>query len=72
MGWNGDVSSLIRAPLPPRIVLHTANVLRATEIHTWGSQAAILRWLPPEGGAARPTVAHFKRGSPCTTTPCSG
>ena len=35
-GWSGDVSSLIRAPIPPRIVLHTANVLRATEIHTWG------------------------------------
>ena len=33
-GWTGDVSSLVRAPVPPRIVLHAANVLGATEIHT--------------------------------------
>ena len=33
VGWNGDVSSLIRALLPPRIVLNATNVLRATEIH---------------------------------------
>ena len=26
-GWSGDVSPLIRAPIPPHIVLHTANVL---------------------------------------------
>ena len=26
-GWNGEVSPLIRAPDPPRIILHTANVL---------------------------------------------
>ena len=26
-GWNGNVSSLVRAPVPPRVVLHTANVL---------------------------------------------
>ena len=49
-------------PSPPRIVLHT--VLRATEIHTWGCDAATIRWLPPEGGAARLTVAHFKIGGP--------
>ena len=41
-GWNGDVSSLIRAPVPPRIVLHTANVLRATEIPPWGRSAATI------------------------------
>ena len=46
-GWNGEVSSLIRAPIHPRVVLHTANVLRATEIHTWGRDAATVRWLPP-------------------------
>ena len=49
VGWSGEVSSLIRAPLPPRIVLHTTNVLRATKRHTWGSEPATLRWLPPEG-----------------------
>ena len=64
VGWTGDVSSLIRAPNPPRIVLHTANVLRATKIHTWGRNAATIRWRPPEGGAARLTVAHFKTGGP--------
>ena len=58
------MSSLIRAPLPPRIVLHTANVLRATEIHTWGRDAATIRWLPPEGRAARVTPAHFKNRGP--------
>ena len=31
--WTGDVSSLVWTPVPPRIVLHAANVLRATEIH---------------------------------------
>ena len=58
VGCGGDVSSLIRAPL------HTANMLQATEIHTWGREAATLRWLPPEGGAARLTVARFKNGGP--------
>ena len=64
VGWSGDVSSLIPAPLLPRIVLHTANVLRATDIHTWGRDAATIRWLPLEGGAARLTVAHFKNRVP--------
>ena len=63
-GWTGDVSSLVRAPVPPRIVLHAANVLRATEIHTWGHGAATSRWHPPEDGAARLAVAHFKTGGP--------
>ena len=49
-GWTGDVSSLVRAPVPPRIVLHAANVLRATEIHTWGHDTATIRWHPPEVG----------------------
>ena len=64
MGWSGDVSTLIRSPLPPSLVLHAANVLPATEIHTWGRDAATIQWLPPEGGATRPTVAHFKDGRP--------
>ena len=63
-GLSGDVSSLIRAPIPPRIVLHTTNVLRATEIHTWGCDATTIRWFPPEGGAARLIVAHFNTGGP--------
>ena len=71
-GWSGDVSSLIRAPVPPRIVLHIANVLRATEIHRWGRDAATIRWLPPENGAARLTVAHFKTEGLRTTKPCPG
>ena len=58
------MSSLVRAPAPPRIVLHAANVLRATEIHTWGHRAATTRWRPPEDGAARLAVAHFKTGGP--------
>ena len=58
------MSSLIRAPLPPRLVLHAANVLQATEINTWGRDAATIRWPPPEGGATRLTVAHFKDGGP--------
>ena len=64
VGSGGDVSSLIRAPFPPPIVLYTANVLQATEIHTWGRDAATVRWLPPEGGAARLTVAHIKNEGP--------
>ena len=64
VGLSGDVSSLIRAPFPPRIVLHTANVLRATQIHTWGRDTSTIRWLPPEGGAARLTLAHFKTAGP--------
>ena len=64
MGWSGDVSSLIRAPLPPHLVLHAANVLQSTEIHTSGCDAATIRWLPPEGGATRFTVAHFEDGGP--------
>ena len=63
-GWTGDVSSLVRTPVPPRIVLHAANVLRATEIRTWGHAAATVRWHPPEDGATQLTVAHFKAGGP--------
>ena len=63
-GWTGDVSSLVRTPVPPRIVLHTANVLRATEIRTWGHATATVRWQPPEDGATQLTVAHFKAGGP--------
>ena len=58
------MSSLIRASSPPRIFLHTANVLRATKIHTWGRNAAAIRCVSSEGGAARLTVAHFKTGGP--------
>ena len=39
-GWTGDVSSLVRTAVPPRIVLHAANVLRATEIRKWGHDTA--------------------------------
>ena len=56
------MSSLVRAPVPPRFVLHTANVLRATEIHTWGHGAATMRGHPPEDGADRLAVARFKTG----------
>ena len=42
-GGSGHVSLLIREPLPPRLVLHAASVLRATEIHTWGGDAATMR-----------------------------
>ena len=63
-GWTGDVSSLMSAPVPPRIVLHAANVLRATEIHQWGHGTATTLWHPPEDGAARLAVAHFKTGRP--------
>ena len=50
--------------IPPRIVIHTANVLRATEIHTWGRDAATIRWQAGEDGAARLAVAQFKAGGP--------
>ena len=63
-GWTEDVSSLVRIPVPPRIVLHAANVLRATEIRTWGQAAATVRWHPPDGGAAQLAMAHFKAGGP--------
>ena len=39
---------------PPRIVLHTANVLRATEIQTWGRDTATILLA----------VAHFKTWGP--------
>ena len=63
-GLSGDVSSLIRAPLPPRLMLHVAKVLQAAEIHTWGCNTATIRWLDPESRATRLTVAHFKDGGP--------
>ena len=59
-GWTREVSSLVRTPVPPRIVLHAANVLRATEIRKWGHAAATVWWHPPEDGAAQFAVAHFK------------
>ena len=63
-GWTGDVSSLVRTHVPPRIVLHAANVLRAAEIRKWGHTAATVRWHPPEDGGAQLAVAHFKAGGP--------
>ena len=45
-------------------VLHAANVLRATEIHTWGHSTATIRWHPPQDWATRLAVAHFKTGGP--------
>ena len=51
-------------PVPPRIVLHAANVLRATEIHTSGHSTATIRRHPPEDGDARLAVAHLKTGGP--------
>ena len=39
-GWTGEVSSLVTKPAPPRIVIHAANVLRATEIRKWGHATA--------------------------------
>ena len=63
-GWTGDVSPLVRAAVPPCIVLHAANVLRATEIHTWGHDAATIRWHPLEDGTVQVTVAHFKTVGP--------
>ena len=71
VGWSGDVSSLIRAPLHPRLVLHAANVLRAMEIHSWGRGAATVRWLSPDGEAARLTVAAFKSRGPVYDNPLS-
>ena len=51
-------------PSPPASSFHTTNVLRVTEIHAWGRNAATIRWLPPEEGAARLAMAHFKTGEP--------
>ena len=50
--------------LPPRLVLHTANVLQVTGIHAWGRDTATVQWLPPEGQAAQLTDAHFRNGGP--------
>ena len=58
------MSSLIRAPLPPRLVLQAANTLQATEIHTSGCNAATVWWLSPEDGGTRLTVAHFNDRGP--------
>ena len=63
-GWTGNVSSLVRTLVPTRIVLHAANVLRATEIRKWGHDTATVRWQPPEDGAPQLAVAHFKTGGP--------
>ena len=64
-GCTGDVSSLIRAPIPPRVVLHTAN--------THGDATR-----PPSGGSPRraePPGSPWrtsKLGGLCTTTHCPG
>ena len=63
-GWTWDVSSLVRTPVPPRIVLHAANVVRATEICKRGHATATVRWHPREDGDAQLDVAHFKTGGP--------
>ena len=62
MDWGRVLTR--QTPVPPRIVLRAANVLRATEIRKWGHTMATVRWHPPEDGAAQLTVAHFKTGGP--------
>ena len=49
---------------PPRLVPNAADMLRATEIHKWGCDAATVRWLPPEDRGTRLAVVHFKKGGP--------
>ena len=61
-GWRGNVSSLLRALLHPSLVLHTAKILRAAEIHTLVCGAATVRWFSSEEGGTRLTAAHFKKG----------
>ena len=63
-GGVGTCHHSSERPSPPRNVLHTASVLRATQIHTWGHDAATIWWLPLDRGAARLTVEHFKTGAP--------
>ena len=49
---------------PPRLVLHTGNVLWAAQICTWGCDAATFWWFPSEEGGTRLTVAHLKKRGP--------
>ena len=63
-GWRGDFSSLLQTPLPPRLVLQTANMFRAAEIRGWGRDAAPVHWLLPEGRNTRLTVVHFRKEGP--------
>ena len=58
------MSSLLRAPLPSRLMLHTTNILWAAWIRGWGREAAAVRWLLPEGGDTPLTLSHFRRGGP--------
>ena len=71
-GWQGNVSSLLRAPLPPQLVLQTANILRAAEICTRGRDTASIRCFPPVEGGARLILAHYKRGEPGYNDALSG
>ena len=71
-GWTGDVSSLVRTPVPPRIVLHAANVLQATVIRKWGHDTATVRWHPPEDGPPGSPWRTSKLGGRYTMTPCPG
>ena len=52
------------APPRPRLVLHTANILSAAEIRTWGCDAATVQSFPPEEEGTRLTVGHLKTGRP--------
>ena len=60
--WDAATGEWLQAA--PRIVLHAANVLRATGIRKWGHATATVRWHRPEDGAAQLAVAHFKAGGP--------
>ena len=71
-GWTGDVSPLIRAPVPPRIVLHAANVLRVTEIHQWGHGRPPSDGNPRRKGPPGSPWRTSKLGGRYTTKPCPG
>ena len=68
--WTGDVSSLVRTPVPLRIVIHAANVLRATEIRKRGHDTS--DGTPPRTGPPSSPWRTSKLGGRYTTTPCPG
>ena len=67
-GWSGDVSPLMRAPLPPALYSEPPTCSKPQRYTPWGCNVATIWWLPPEGGATRLTIS--KTGDLSTMTPC--
>ena len=71
-GWTGDMSSLVRTPVPPRIVLHAANVIGLRRYANGDTPRPPSGGTPQRTGLSSSPWRTSQLGGRYTTTPCPG